>query len=122
MKRGKQRFSVIMKLQEKIGSKARLSTEEPLNVGIWVFLLIILSNKQTVLMLIRSQVIYVAGIRHLLHVHPERPVVARVKLDNAVLDHVLQVGKASPDVPLVLHGVRSWAGVPVPEAGHWLAQ
>lgn len=69
-----------------------------------------------------SQVIYVAGIRHLLHVNPERPVVARVKLDDAMFNHVLQVGKASPDVPLVLHGICSWARVPVPEAGHWLTQ
>ena len=64
-----------------------------------------------------SQVIYITWIGHLLDVDPERPVVARVELDDAVLNHVLQVGKAPPDVPLVLHGVRSGAGVPVPEGG-----
>lgn len=67
--------------------------------------------------MICSQVIHIARIRHLLDVDPERPVVAGVNLDDAVFDHVLQVGKASPDVPLVLHGVSSRARVPVPERG-----
>lgn len=71
-----------------------------------------------------SQVIYIARIRHLLDVDAERPVSACVKLDDAVFNHVLQVGEASPDVPLVLHGVCSGAGVPVPEGGcrggYWL--
>lgn len=65
-----------------------------------------------------SQIIYITWIRHLLDVDPEWPAVACVKLNDAVFDHVLKVGKASPDVPLVLHGVCSWTGVPVPETGH----
>lgn len=71
--------------------------------------------------MICSQVIHVAWIRHLLDVDPERPVVACVKLDDAMFNHVLQVGKTSPDVPLVLHRVCSGAGVPVPESScYWL--
>lgn len=68
-----------------------------------------------------SQVIHVAWIRHLLDVDPERPVVACVKLDDPMFNHVLQVGKTPPDVPLVLHGVCPGAGVPVPESSrYWL--
>lgn len=67
------------------------------------------------------QVIHVAWIGHLLDVDPERPVVACVKLDDAMFNHVLQVGKTSPDVPLVLHGLCPGAGVPVPENScYWL--
>lgn len=68
--------------------------------------------------LIYSQVIYIAWIGHLLNVDPKWPVIACVKLDYAMFNHVLQVGKASPDVPLVLNGVCSGAGVPVPERKH----
>ncbi|TNN88425.1 hypothetical protein EYF80_001207 [Liparis tanakae] len=56
MNMGKQRFSVIMKLEQKRG----------------------------------EEVIDVARIRHLLDVDPEWPVLAGVKLDDAVFDHVLQ--------------------------------
>lgn len=67
------------------------------------------------MLIICSQVIHVARIRHLLYIDPEGPVVACVKFDDAVFDHILQVGKASPNVPLVLHGVCSGARVPVPK-------
>lgn len=62
-----------------------------------------------------SQVVHIAGVRHLLDVDSQRPVIPCVQLDDAVVDHVLQVGKASPDVPLVLHGVSPGAWVPVPD-------
>lgn len=65
-----------------------------------------------------SQVIYIARIWHLLDVDPEWPVHACVKLYDAMFKHVLQVSKASPDVPLVLHGVCSGPRVPVPERGY----
>ena len=42
---------------------------------------------------------------------------ARVDPEDAVLYHVLQVGEAPPDVPLVLHRVCPGARVPVPEEG-----
>lgn len=72
-------------------------------------------DKSSTMLMMCLQVVHIARIRHLLDVDPERPVVAGVKLDDAVFNHVLQVGEASPDVPLVLHGVCSGARVPVPE-------
>lgn len=62
-----------------------------------------------------SQVVHIARVRHLLDVDSKRPVIPCVQFDDAVVDHVLQVREASPDVPLVLHGVGPWAWVPVPD-------
>ena len=67
---------------------------------------------------VNSQVVHITRIGHLLDVDPEWPVIASVKLDDPVFDHVLQVSKTTPDVPLVLHGVRSGPRIPVPVKGH----
>lgn len=59
------------------------------------------------------QVIYIAGIWHLLYIEPHGHVLIRVTPDNAVFNHVLEICKPSPDVAQVIQGVSPWTRVPV---------
>lgn len=60
-----------------------------------------------------SRVIHEAGVGHLLEVDSNRSFCLGLTPRDAQLDHVLQIGKASPDVPEVFHGVCPGTRIPV---------
>lgn len=60
-------------------------------------------------------VVDVTGVRHLLHIDTSFLLHARQHPDDRLLHHVLQVGKAPPDVPHILKGVSPRTRVPVPK-------
>lgn len=63
-------------------------------------------------------VVYVAGVGHLLEVNAERRLRLAQELQDAVLDHVLQIRKPSPDITQILGRVRPRSRVPVPTESH----
>lgn len=58
-------------------------------------------------------VINIAGVGHLLNVYARLFLGASDGSDDSMFNHILQVGKPTPDVPEVFEGVCSGTGVPV---------
>lgn len=58
-------------------------------------------------------VINIAGVGHLLNVDACLFLGASDSSDNSLFNHILQVGKPTPDVPKVLKGVCPGARVPI---------
>lgn len=63
-------------------------------------------------------VIYVAGVGHLLQVNTKQGLRFTQELQDAMLNHVLQICKSSPDITQILSRVCPWPGVPVPTESH----
>lgn len=61
-----------------------------------------------------SRVIHEAGVRHLLEIDADGHLGLGLAPCDPLFNHVLQVGKPSPDVTEVFHGVGSGARIPVP--------
>lgn len=62
-----------------------------------------------------SRVIHKAGVRHLLEIDSNRSFHLGLTPCDPLLNHVLQIGKASPDVPEIFHGVCPGTRIPVPK-------
>ena len=62
-----------------------------------------------------SRVIHEAGVRHLLEIDSNRNLLPGLTPRDPLFNHVLQIGKPSPDVSEVFHRISSGAGIPVSE-------
>lgn len=62
-----------------------------------------------------SRVIHEAGVRHLLEVDSNWNLSPDLTLCDPLFNHVLQIGKPSPDVSEIFHGISSGTRIPVPK-------
>lgn len=110
---GKHRFNVNMNLRKKKEAAGHIIFHQSINQFNSDSTAVHKSGQSATS--VHSQVIHVAGVRHLLQVHTQRPLLPRVSLDDAVFHDVLQVRKAAPDITEIIHWISPRSGVPVPE-------